>query len=323
MWFKKVLLNLLIIGSVLGKNLRIPQEVKKDLPKEEEKSIIKGISWFGFETEYKNLMCTWSHDIEWHLNTIKQIGFNYIRLPFSLEYIIEGNWKEMDIFFEKSKELGLDVVLDFHRLHSSHQSAKPYDNVYTFDDFLFGWKTILERYKDFDNLKAVDIFNEYQSGNYVEWNNLARQIISFIETNFPERFQYFVGGTNWGGNLHNMDLSDLPYYSRIRYSIHKYWFSDSEPYDEKWDYSFGDHKPVINVGEWGYMSEVKSETEWAERFVEYLRENDLRDTFFWTYSHNSGDTGGILLEASKSRSGQDCTDVDYKKMLLLHHLWED
>mgnify|MGYP003313393762 CR=1 FL=1 len=144
--------------------------------------------------------------------------------------------------------------------------------------------------------------HEYQSGNYVEWNNLARQIISFIETNFPERFQYFIGGTNWGGNLHNMDLSDLPYYSRIRYSIHKYWFSDSEPYDEKWDYSFGDHKPVINVGEWGYMSEVKSETEWAERFVEYLRENDLRDTFFWTYSHNSGDTGGILLEASGSNA---------------------
>ena len=322
MWFKKVFLNLFIIGSVLGNNLRFHQEEKRVLQKE-EKSIIKGINWFGFETEYKNLMCTWSHDIEWHLNTIKQIGFNYIRLPFSLEYIIEGNWEKMDTFFEKSKELGLDVVLDFHRLHSSHQSAKPYDNVYTFDDFLYGWKTILERYKDYENLKAVDIFNEYQSGNYVEWNSLARQIVSFIETNFPDRFQFFVGGTNWGGNIHNMDLSDLPYYSRIRYSIHKYWFSDTEPYDEKWDYSFGDHKPVINVGEWGYMSEVKSETEWAERFVEYLRENDLRDTFFWTYSYNSGDTGGILLEASKSRTGQDCTDVDYKKMLLLHHLWED
>ena len=63
---------------------------------------------------------------------------------------------------EKSKELGLDVVLDFHRLHSSHQSAKPYDNVYTFDDFLFGWKTILERYKDFDNLKAVDILKDFK-----------------------------------------------------------------------------------------------------------------------------------------------------------------
>lgn len=323
MWLKKVFLNFLIIGSVLGGNLRVHDEENRILQNKKEKSIIKGINWFGFETEYKNLMCTWSHDIEWHLNTIKRVGFNYIRLPFSLEYVQEGNWSQMDIFFEKSKELGLDVVLDFHRLHSTHQSAKPYDNKYSFDDFLEGWKTILNRYKGYENLKAVDIFNEYQSGNYVEWNSLARQIVSFIETNFPNRFEFFIGGTNWGGNLHNMDLSDLPYHDRIRYSIHKYWFSDSPPYEEKWDYSFGDHKPVINVGEWGYMSDVESEAQWAERFVEYLRDNDLQDTFFWTWSHNSGDTGGILLEASKSRSGQDCTDVDYKKMLLLHHLWED
>ena len=26
-------------------------------------SLIKGINWFGFETEYKNLMCTWTNDI--------------------------------------------------------------------------------------------------------------------------------------------------------------------------------------------------------------------------------------------------------------------
>jgi len=323
MWFKKVLLHFFLIGSVLSSNLRFNHEENRVLQNKEEIPIIKGINWFGFETEYKNLMCTWSHDIEWHLNTIKEIGFNYIRLPFSLEYVKEGNWGQMDIFFEKSRESGIDVVLDFHRLHSTHQSEKPYDNVYSFDDFLNGWKTILDRYQGYENLKTVDIFNEYQSGNYVEWNNLVRQIVSFLETNFPERFQYFIGGTNWGGNIHNMDLSDLPYHNRIRYSIHKYWFSDSEPYDEKWDYSFGDHKPVINVGEWGYMSDVESEAEWAERFVDYLRRNDLRDTFFWTYSHNSGDTGGILLEASKSRTGQDCTDVDYKKMILLHHLWED
>lgn len=323
MWLKKVFLNFFILGNVLASNLRLHHEENRVLQKEEEESIIKGINWFGFETEYKNLMCTWTHDIEWHLNTIKKIGFNYIRLPFSLEYVQEGNWSQMDIFFEKTKELGLDVVLDFHRLHSTHQSTKPYDNEYSFDDFLYGWKTILNRYQKYENLKAVDIFNEYQSGNYVEWNNLARQIVSFIETNFPDRFEFFVGGTNWGGNIHNMDLSDLPYYNRIRYSIHKYWFSDSEPYDEKWDYSFGDHKPVINVGEWGYKSDEENEVLWAEKFVEYLRRNDLRDTFFWTYSYNSGDTGGILLEASKSRSGQDCTDVDYKKMLLLHHLWDN
>lgn len=324
LWKKISFLLLLASNVVLGSHLRT--HVKLDNVAEQEineNKIIKGINWFGFETEYKNLMCTWSHDIEWHLKKIKSVGFNYIRVPFSLEYVKEGNWKYMDEFFEKSKELDLNVVLDFHRLHSTHQSAKPYDNVYDFDDFLNGWKTILNRYKDYENLHAIDIFNEYQSGNYIEWNNLSRQIVSFIETNFPERFNFFVGGTNWGGDIHYMDLSDLPYHDRIRYSIHKYWFSDTEPYEEKWNYSFGDHKPVVNVGEWGYMSDVPSEAEWAEKFVEYLRKNDLKDTFFWTWSHNSGDTGGVLMDRASSRTGQDCTDVDYKKMLLLHHLWSE
>jgi endoglucanase len=322
LWKKKSFLLLLALNTVFGSHLRNDMKLDNIVKEEEsDQKIIKGINWFGFETEYKNLMCSWSHGIEWHLKKIKSVGFNYIRLPFSLEYVLEGNWKYMDEFFEKSRDLELDVVLDFHRLHSTHQSAKPYDNTYDFDDFLNGWKTILDRYKDYENLCAVDIFNEYQSTNYVEWNNLARQIVSFIETNFPERFEFFVGGTNWGGNIHNMDLSDLVYHNRIRYSIHKYWFSDTEPYEGKWNYSFGDHKPVVNVGEWGYMSDIPSEVEWAERFVEYLRENDLKDTFFWTWSHNSGDTAGILLETSKSRTGQDCTDVDYKKMLLLHQLW--
>ena len=34
--------------------------------------LIKGINWFGFETEYKNLMCTWTNDIEWNINKIKE-----------------------------------------------------------------------------------------------------------------------------------------------------------------------------------------------------------------------------------------------------------
>lgn len=286
------------------------------LRKTQEKSnenIIKGINYFGFETEYKNLMCTWSNDIQWNVQKIKELGFNYIRLPFSLEFIQEGNFQNMDIFFEESRKLNLNVVLDFHRLSSTHQSSKPYDNNFSFDEFLDGWLTILKRYEGFENLKAVDIFNEYQSDNYVEWNSLARQIVSFIESEFPDRFIYFIGGTNWGGNIHNMDLSDLSFHDRIRYSIHKYWFSDTEPYEAKWDYSFGDHKPVVSVGEWGYMSEVKSEVEWAENFVDYLIQNELRDTFFWCWSPNSGDTKGILLD--------DCTNVDHDKMALLRRLW--
>ena len=112
-----------------------------------------------------------------------------------------------------------------------------------------------------------------------------------------------------------MDLTDLAFHDRIRYSIHKYWFSDTQPYEPKWDYSFGDHKPVVSVGEWGYMSEVQSEVEWAEKFVNYLIKNELRDTFFWCWSPNSGDTKGILLD--------NCSTIDQDKMALLHRLWNN
>ena len=39
-------------------------------------NIVRGINWFGYETEYKNLMCLWTHDIDWHLTTMKTVGFN-------------------------------------------------------------------------------------------------------------------------------------------------------------------------------------------------------------------------------------------------------
>ena len=282
---------------------------------ESQKNLIKGLNWFGFETEYFNLMCTWANDIDWHIHNIQELGFNYIRLPFSVEFVQRGDFSEMDRFFYSIQQTDIKVALDCHRLHSTHQSAKPYDNIYSFDTFLDSWRIILDRYKDNRNLKAVDIFNEYQSDNYVEWNSLARQTLNYLEVHFPGRFEYFIGGTNWGGNLHYVNVEDLYFSDRVWYSVHKYWFSDTNPYTDKWAYTFSELSlPVINIGEWGYKSESAQETAWAELFVDYLREKNIRDTFFWTYSFNSHDTGGILL--------YDCTNVDEDKMKLLHRLWE-
>ena len=277
-------------------------------------SLIKGINWFGFETEYKNLMCTWTNDIEWNIKKIKELDFNYIRLPFSLEFVNDGNWEEMDNFFNIAYQYDIDVVLDFHRLHSTHQSFRPYDNHFTFDDFLDSWRIILDRYKSYPNLKGVDIFNEYQGNNVVEWNNLSRQIVSFIENQFPERFDFYVGGVRWGGNLYGVKLDDLPYNDRITYTIHKYWFSDGID-EEAWAATFDkeNHK-LISVGEWGYKTDgTEFEKIFAIEFVDWLKENNIRDTFFWTWTYNSGDTGGILKA--------DCTTIDYEKIRLLHNLW--
>jgi endoglucanase len=302
MFFKKLLMFLTTMMTIVSSS-------------SSSSDIIKGISWFGFETENRNLMCLWKNDLDWNLAKLQELGFNSIRLPFSYQYIQEDVWWEMDKFFEKVQNYNLSVVLDYHRLENTHQSAKPYTNEISFDQFLYSWKVILERYKDNPNLIAVDIFNEYQSDNYIEWNNLARQIVSYIETNFPERFTYYVGGVSWGGDLHFVNLEDLSYSDRIRYSIHKYFFSDTEPLEERWDYSFGEHKLVVNVGEWGYVSSHPNEVAWAKRFVNWLESKNIRNTYFFTYSYNSQDTGGILWA--------DCTTVDTDKMDLLHAFWRN
>ena len=160
---------------------------------------IRGINWFGLETEAKLLQCTWAHSVEWHLDLIHSLDFNSIRLPFSVEYIMEGNFHNMDEFFSKIEQYpDISVALDLHRLHSTHQSPKPYDGKYSFDDFLNAWITVLDRYYDHPNLVAVDIFNEFQSSSYPEWNGLARQTVNYIETQFPDRFLFYVGGSSGG-----------------------------------------------------------------------------------------------------------------------------
>lgn len=282
-------------------------------------SIIKGINTFGLETEYpiqnpsKGFMCDWVHPVSWHIQKIAELGFNTIRLPFSHEYVRRDNWLVMDEVFNQCELYNISVCLDFHRIDSTHQASKPYDDHVLFDDFLETWNIILERYEPYTVLKYVDIFNEYQSNDYVEWNFLSRQIVSFIETQFPNRFSYYIGGVVWGSDLHFVDLSDLSFYDRIFYTIHTYWFNSHEPYEEWWDYHFGPYKNIVNVGEWGYISSHGNEVNFAERFVEWLISKNIHDSYFWSWSPNSGDTQGILLD--------DCTNIDMDKINLLNVLW--
>ena len=279
-------------------------------------SIIRGVSWFGFETQDRNLQCLWTHDLQWNLAKMTELGFNSIRLPFSYDFVAAGKWERMDEFFDAVQKTNLSVALDFHRIDDTHQSAKPYNDRVSFDNFLEAWNTILGRYHTVKNLVAVDTFNEYQSQDYVEWNNLARQIVNFIEKRYPERFTYYVGGTQWGGNIHYVNLDDLAFAkTRIKYSIHMYWFSiQQEPLEEGWDFSFGDHdRLVINVGEWGFISSSQKETDWAIRFLAWLKKKGIFNSYLWTWSWNSGDTQGTLKE--------DCHTVDEKKMTILRSYW--
>ena len=85
-----------------------------------------------------------------------------------------------------------------------------------------------------------------------------------------------------------------------------------------WDTLFGQFyliHPVV-VGEWGGKygqgTGGAMDVTWQNAFVDYLIGKGIRNSFYWCYTPNSGDTGGIL---------DDSLNVRQDKLALLQKLW--
>jgi len=85
-----------------------------------------------------------------------------------------------------------------------------------------------------------------------------------------------------------------------------------------WDTLFGQFAQVhpVVVGEWGgrYGNGTGGQKDfvWQNAFVDYLLSKGIRSSFFWCYTPNSGDTGGIL---------DDNLNLRQDKLALLNRLW--
>jgi aryl-phospho-beta-D-glucosidase BglC (GH1 family) len=85
-----------------------------------------------------------------------------------------------------------------------------------------------------------------------------------------------------------------------------------------WEQLFGQFEPLLTVvpGEWGgrygHGGSGQKDVAWQNAFVDYLLSKGIRNSFYWCYTPNSGDTGGIL---------DDSLAVQEDKMTLLRRLW--
>jgi lysophospholipase L1-like esterase len=72
----------------------------------------------------------------------------------------------------------------------------------------------------------------------------------------------------------------------------------------------------VVIGEWGgkYGQGTSGQLDitWQNAFVQYLLSKGMRNSFYWDYTPNSSDTGGIL---------DDSLNVRLDKMALLQQLW--
>ena len=181
----------------------------------EKKIFIKGISWFGGETETYAPHGLWNCKTpEDYLDIIKEKGFNAVRYPTAMDTVLMNPYVQdqcsgtvnswmigaraldaMEYIVEKAADRGILVMLDMHR----------YDHRQWPDDGIYGgfgpssgeqrmtraWTRLATRFKSHWNVFGADLANEphgaaWASGNVkIDFDGFATRVGNKIHTIAP------------------------------------------------------------------------------------------------------------------------------------------
>jgi len=308
---------------------------------------IKGINWFGIETQCHCPHGLWMHDTEYYLNLIRSASFNSIRIPFSFEtamnldikleyecvkadpYVYSMSSRDyLHHLFYHASIRNITILLDFHR---DHEIIQPYPlSMINQEQFFQAWKIMLVEYGSYKNLIGIDIKNEPHGGiTWLEWSSFISSFIHFVDTEIPEYKGLFwvegleeaVDGSAWGGSFSQMETHfgqnpDI----RIVFSPHVYGVSvrgidsiNDGPY--QWNTWFGFlnqyYDNLLCIGEIGGFN-GGLDFQWHQNILDYLIKNSIHNFYYWCLNPDSGDTGGVL--------GPDWTTIDQSKIDFCYNL---
>jgi aryl-phospho-beta-D-glucosidase BglC (GH1 family) len=223
--------------------------------------LLQGVNWFGLETETHAPHGLWARDYKEMLAQISSLGYNFIRVPFSIESLRSEDFKGIDFdigdnvdFYGKTPLEVLDrivaeaelnhlmIMLDCHRLNDEYISPLWYDDEFSEADWIETWKVLAERYRDSPNVIAADLKNEphgaasWGSGDSAtDWRLAAERagnailavnpdwliVVEGVESNVPDQQLE----THWqGGNLEGAGRFPirLAQPQKLVYSPHEY-----------------------------------------------------------------------------------------------------
>lgn len=202
--------------------------------------VFQGVNWFGLETSNHAPHGLWTRDYKAMLAQIKSLGFNTVRLPFSLQALrsnstsgidygggrnalLQGKTPQqvMDIIIDEAAAQGLMIILDNH---SQADDGFMFDlwygqNGFTENDWVDTWTALAQRYRNRPNVVAFDLKNEphgsatWGTGNANDWRRAAERAGAAIQAIHPdvliivEGIEGPVAGGQqldrhwWGGNL--------------------------------------------------------------------------------------------------------------------------
>jgi endoglucanase len=223
--------------------------------------VLQGVNWFGFETSNQVVHGLWTRDYKAMLAQISEMGFNAVRLPFSLQALhsdtINGvdfsNGKNaalkgatplqaMDVIIKQAARDHLMVLLDCHSdANDGYTEPLWYGAGYSEQDWIDTWRMLAERYRNQPNVIGADLKNEphgeatWGGGGPTDWRAAAERagnailaidphwliVVEGIGGNTPGQK---VGTHWWGGNLEGVRSAPvrLSQPHQLVYSAHEY-----------------------------------------------------------------------------------------------------
>ncbi len=249
---------------------------------------LAGINWFGLETPGFAPQGLWAQDYKSMMDQMLALGFNVIRLPFSLQLFEPDSIPSgindklnpdlvnlrgpqiMDQLVAYAGKVGLRVILDSHSAMAGsgpNPSGLWYDGRYTEAHWIATWVMLARRYANNPTVIGADLLNEphdpatWGDGSALDWAAAATRAGNSILAVNPN-WLIFVEGiqtwqnhrTWWGGNLmavayHPIVLS-VP--NRIVYSPHDY---PASVHVQPWlsAAEFPNNLPDVWISMWGYI----------------------------------------------------------------------
>ncbi|NMF64457.1 cellulase family glycosylhydrolase [Brasilonema octagenarum] len=141
--------------------------------------LLRGVNWFGMETETHVPHGLWKRNYKEILAQIKTLGYNLIRLPYSVQALLSPNIsgidfsigsnqelegktpiEVMDLIIEEAESQGLLVLLDSHCLSDKRIAELWYEDNFTEADWINTWTMLANRYKNQTNVIGGDLKNE-------------------------------------------------------------------------------------------------------------------------------------------------------------------
>jgi len=227
-----------------------------------------GVNWFGFETRDYVVHGLWARNWVDMLQQIKSLGFNAIRLPFCTYSVQEGTMPNsnainynlnpdlqgltsieiMEKIVAKANELGIYILLDYHRLGCDQIEPLWYSDQVSEQQFIDTWVSVAKRFAKYPNVIGADIRNEPWGATWgtddpaTDWRlaveKVAQKILEvaphwliFVEGTYKTRpdiderswYPYYSYYVFWGENLRAVRYYPvrLPY-EKIVYSPHTY-----------------------------------------------------------------------------------------------------